>query len=74
MVEEGYLAAGYEYIVIDDCWLEKDRNASGYLQPDRKRFPYGMQALSKFVSKLHVNYSNLRKVFRVPGITVITRH
>lgn len=49
MADEGYLAAGYEYIVIDDCWLEKERNASGYLQPDRKRFPYGMEDLSKFI-------------------------
>ena len=39
MVEDGYLAAGYEYIIVDDCWLAATRDASGRLQPDAKRFP-----------------------------------
>lgn len=25
MVQGGYLAAGYEYIIIDDCWLNHTR-------------------------------------------------
>ena len=25
LVEGGYLAAGYEYIIIDDCWLNHTR-------------------------------------------------
>ena len=25
MVQGGYLAAGYEYIIIDDCWLNHSR-------------------------------------------------
>ena len=33
-VSEGYLAAGYEYIVIDDCWSLKERDASGNLVAD----------------------------------------
>lgn len=39
MVDDGYLAAGYEYIIVDDCWLAHTRDASGRLQPDAKRFP-----------------------------------
>ena len=27
LVEGGYLAAGYEYIIIDDCWLNMTRAA-----------------------------------------------
>ena len=27
MVDGGYLAAGYKYIIIDDCWLNKSRAA-----------------------------------------------
>lgn len=27
MVDGGYLAAGYEYIIIDDCWLNGTRAA-----------------------------------------------
>ncbi|XP_065201110.1 alpha-N-acetylgalactosaminidase-like [Planococcus citri] len=49
MVSEGYKDAGYEYLIIDDCWLEKNRTADGKLQPDRKRFPSGMKSLADYV-------------------------
>ena len=42
MVEKGYLAAGYEYLVIDDCWAEMERDAQGRLVPDHVKFPNGM--------------------------------
>lgn len=50
LVSEGYAAAGYEYINVDDCWLEKERSYNGDLVPDRTRFPYGMKSLSDYVS------------------------
>lgn len=51
MVEEGYKDAGYEYVIIDDCWLEKERdNKTGRLVPDKKRFPNGMKAVADYVS------------------------
>jgi len=50
VVSEGYAAVGYEYINIDDCWLEKKRSYSGQLVPDRLRFPYGLRDLSDYVS------------------------
>lgn len=50
VVSEGYADVGYEYINIDDCWLEKDRDYKGQLVPDRLRFPYGMKSLSNYVS------------------------
>ncbi|KAF4529004.1 hypothetical protein B566_EDAN017433 [Ephemera danica] len=49
MVEDGYLAAGYRYINIDDCWMSKDRDANGNLQPDPERFPSGIKALADYV-------------------------
>ncbi|XP_072943058.1 alpha-N-acetylgalactosaminidase-like isoform X2 [Epargyreus clarus] len=49
MVSEGYLDAGYEYVGIDDCWLEKERDADGRMVPDRHRFPSGMKSLSDFL-------------------------
>jgi alpha-N-acetylgalactosaminidase len=49
VVSEGYAALGYEYINVDDCWLDKDRNANGELQPDFQRFPHGMRDLSDYV-------------------------
>ena len=50
MVAGGFRAAGYEYIIIDDCWLAKERDADGRLQPDPKRFPSGIRALADYVS------------------------
>ena len=49
VVNEGYAAVGYEYINIDDCWLEKERDFNGQLVPDRQRFPYGMKSLANYV-------------------------
>ncbi|CAH4029707.1 unnamed protein product [Pieris brassicae] len=45
----GYQEAGYEYIVIDDCWSEKRRSVNGRLVPDRKRFPKGMEAIAEYI-------------------------
>lgn len=49
IVAEGYAAVGYEYVNVDDCWLEKDRDVNGQLVPDRQRFPYGMKSLANYV-------------------------
>lgn len=48
-LDQGLLDAGYEYLVIDDCWSEKERDANGLLVPDRNKFPSGMKALSDYV-------------------------
>ncbi len=45
MVSEGLLDAGYEYVVIDDCWSEKQRE-NGRLVPDRKKFPNGIRPIA----------------------------
>lgn len=48
---EGYAAAGYEFVIIDDCWLEKNRdNATNKLVEDRYRFPSGLNHLADYVS------------------------
>jgi len=49
MVDEGYLAAGYEYLVIDDCWALRERGADGKLVPDPAKFPDGMKAVADYV-------------------------
>ncbi|MUG68518.1 glycoside hydrolase family 27 protein [Paenibacillus campinasensis] len=48
-VSEGYLEAGYEYIVIDDCWSLKERDADGNLVADPEKFPNGMRALADYI-------------------------
>jgi len=49
MVEEGYRDAGYEYLVIDDCWSEMERDENGRLVPDHIKFPNGMKAVADYV-------------------------
>jgi alpha-galactosidase len=49
MVEQGLLAAGYEYLIIDDCWSEKQRDAQGKLVPDPVKFPNGIKAVADYV-------------------------
>jgi len=48
MVASGMKDAGYQYIVIDDCW-QVSRDAQGRIVPDAKRFPGGMKALADYV-------------------------
>lgn len=48
-VSEGYKDAGYEYIVIDDCWSLKERDSKGNLVPDPEKFPSGMKALADYI-------------------------
>ena len=48
MVSTGMKDAGYEYIVIDDCW-QVDRDADGNIVADPKRFPSGIKALADYV-------------------------
>jgi alpha-galactosidase len=48
MVETGMLAAGYKYLVIDDCW-QIDRGPDGRIIADPKRFAGGMKALADYV-------------------------
>ncbi len=49
MVEKGYLAAGYEYLVIDDCWSLPERDADGNIVPDPEKFPHGMKYVADYV-------------------------
>jgi alpha-galactosidase len=48
MVASGMRDAGYQYVVIDDCW-QVARDARGCLVADSVRFPGGMAALADFV-------------------------
>jgi alpha-galactosidase len=48
MVASGMKDAGYQYVVIDDCW-HGTRDNLGFIQPDPKRFPSGMKALADYV-------------------------
>lgn len=49
MVASGMAKAGYNYIVLDDGWMAKERDHNGNLVPDPIKFPSGMQALVEYV-------------------------
>lgn len=44
-----FQAAGYKYVVIDDCWMDGNRDSKKRLQADLKRFPNGMANLISYV-------------------------
>ncbi len=49
LVSQGYKDAGYEYLVIDDCWSLKQRDEHGNLVPDPQKFPHGMKAIADYI-------------------------
>ena len=49
MVATGLKDAGYEYIVIDDCWSLRQRDENGRMVVDPEKFPNGMKALSDYI-------------------------
>ncbi|HTL68778.1 MAG TPA: glycoside hydrolase family 27 protein [Lacunisphaera sp.] len=49
MVANGMRDAGYVYIVLDDTWSAKERDAAGRLVADPKKFPSGMKALGDYL-------------------------
>ncbi|WP_020667630.1 glycoside hydrolase family 27 protein [Amycolatopsis nigrescens] len=49
LVASGMRDAGYQYVVIDDCWFDPNRTADGSLRGDPKRFPSGMKAVGDYV-------------------------
>ena len=48
LVSTGMKDAGYQYIVIDDCW-QVSRDNEGNIVPDAQRFPSGVKKLADYV-------------------------
>ena len=48
MVSSGMKDAGYNYVVIDDCW-HGTRDKNGFIQPNAEHFPSGMKALGDYI-------------------------
>ncbi|NAS27522.1 alpha-galactosidase [Herbidospora sp. NEAU-GS84] len=49
MVANGMRDLGYQYVVVDDCWMDPNRDSAGNLQPNLSRFPSGMKALGDYI-------------------------
>ncbi|GAM87867.1 hypothetical protein ANO11243_058950 [Dothideomycetidae sp. 11243] len=55
MAAIGLRDAGYEYIILDDCWSD-GRSSNGSLVPDAKKFPNGMAHVASAVHALGMKY------------------
>jgi len=49
IVSSGLRDRGYQYVVVDDCWFNPNRDSAGNLQGDPSRFPSGMKALGDYL-------------------------
>jgi alpha-galactosidase len=48
MAANGMKDAGYQYVLLDDCW-QTGRDANGNILADKERFPSGIKALADYV-------------------------
>ena len=48
MVSSGMRDAGYQYVVIDDCW-HGERDVNGFIEADPEKFPSGIKALADYI-------------------------
>ncbi|MCC2977086.1 glycoside hydrolase family 27 protein [Sphingomonas sp. PL-96] len=48
IASNGMKQAGYQYVVIDDCW-HGPRDVNGFITEDKTRFPSGLKALGDYV-------------------------
>jgi alpha-galactosidase len=55
VVKSGMKDAGYQYVVIDDCW-QVARDANGNIIVDPQRFPKGMKAVADYVHSLGLKF------------------
>lgn len=49
-VKLGLREAGYQYVVIDDCWSERERDfKTNEIVPSKEKFPNGMKAVGDYI-------------------------
>lgn len=49
LVSTGLKDAGYNYILLDDGWMEMERDTQGNLVPHREKFPNGIKVVADYV-------------------------
>jgi alpha-galactosidase len=55
MVKSGMKDAGYQYVVIDDCW-QVARDKDGNIIADPQHFPSGIKALADYIHSLGLKF------------------
>ncbi|WP_189878354.1 ricin-type beta-trefoil lectin domain protein [Streptomyces bluensis] len=63
MVSSGMKDAGYQYVVVDDCWFDPQRHAAGHLRANPAKFPSGMKALGDYIHGKGLKFG----ICQVPG-------
>jgi len=56
LVKTGLAADGYNTVTIDDCWMQKTRDAQGNLQVDSGHFPHGMKPIVEAVHGMGLKF------------------
>ncbi|OQV16461.1 Alpha-N-acetylgalactosaminidase [Hypsibius exemplaris] len=56
MASGGFRDAGYEYIILDDCWMNMTRDSNGFLIADPERFPSGIPFLSDYIHSVGLKF------------------
>lgn len=49
LIAVGLADLGYNYVNLDDCWHETERDSMGHLVPDREHFPSGMKTVGDYI-------------------------
>ncbi|MFG2046712.1 glycoside hydrolase family 27 protein [Micromonospora sp. NPDC048935] len=62
IVSSGMRDLGYNYVVVDDCWFNPNRDSSGNIQGDPTRFPSGMKALGDYLHARDLKFG----IYQVP--------
>jgi hypothetical protein len=62
LVSSGMRDAGYQYVVVDDCWFDPQRDAAGNLRAHPTKFPSGMRALGDYIHARGLKFG----IYQVP--------
>ena len=56
LVKTALATRGYNTVTVDDCWMQKTRDAAGNLQFDPRRFPDGIRPVADAIHKLGLKF------------------
>ncbi|MET8998449.1 ricin-type beta-trefoil lectin domain protein [Amycolatopsis sp. NPDC004169] len=62
LVSSGMRDAGYQYVVVDDCWFDPQRDSQGNLRGNASKFPSGMKALGDYIHARGLKFG----IYQVP--------
>ncbi|MFC8452368.1 alpha-galactosidase [Kitasatospora sp. NPDC057223] len=62
LVSSGMKDAGYDTVIVDDCWFDPQRDAQGNIHGEPVRFPTGMKALGDYIHSKGLKFG----IYEVP--------